>query len=286
MDVVLINPPAEMLGTANAILTGRATRYYVPAFPGPLSVKSVISGAASWSTSERFTVTPGECLLLNDGQIYDITIESRSPVHTFCVFFERGFVESACKVEAATSDVPLLDDPWTAPPVGFYERLHRRYAPVMSSLAAVRDALGRSELDSRIADLAGAVARSIVHARVEWNRTPGKRAATRAELYRRLIRGREYLESEHDGSLAGAARAACLSTYHFHRLFTAVFGETPHRMVMRRRRHRALQLLTDTDSSVTEISAMCGFTTASAFATAIRQQYGASPTQLRKNRKG
>lgn len=281
MHAVLINPPAARLGAVNAILTGRGRRYHVPAFPGPLSLKSVVSGAATWTTRERFALKPGQCLLLNDGQVYDITIESRDPVETFCVFFERGLVENACRAESA-EDNTLLDDPWTAPPVGFYERIHPSGTAVMPALDAVRLALNSAFLEDRVFDLAGAIAGWHVRARREWTRIPGKRPSTREEIYRRLLRGRDYLESSTPPvRLGDAARAACLSAYHFHRLYTAVFGETPHRFLMRLRLERAVNLLERTDRQITGISLECGFATPSAFSNAIRQAYGTTPTQIR-----
>ena len=64
-----VNPPARELGSVNAIVAGRARRYEVKNFRGPLSLKSVLSGSAVWETSSgRFEVLPGSVLVLNDGE--------------------------------------------------------------------------------------------------------------------------------------------------------------------------------------------------------------------------
>ncbi len=57
------------------------------------------------------------------------------------------------------------------------------------------------------------------------------------ELFRRLCRSRDYLAAGFDQPLrlADAAREACLSPYHYHRLFTHTFGETPHEFLTRLR---------------------------------------------------
>ena len=89
-----VNPPATVLGVDNAVLTGTSRRYFVPDFEGPLSIKTVVAGSAVWEAEgRRFTVLENSYLVLNDRQRYTITIDATRSVTTFCVFFERGFVE-------------------------------------------------------------------------------------------------------------------------------------------------------------------------------------------------
>jgi hypothetical protein len=91
-----INPPGRTLGTENAILSGYGTQYHVRDFEGCLSLKSVVQGSADWETDGRRFVVHQDCyLILNDRQHYTITIDSPKRVRTFCLFFERGFVESS-----------------------------------------------------------------------------------------------------------------------------------------------------------------------------------------------
>jgi AraC family transcriptional regulator len=70
---------------------------------------------------------------------------------------------------------------------------------------------------------------------------PANRPATRAELFRRVRRGQEYLHASasSDSDLAEIARQACLSPYHFHR----AFGQTPHQCRNRLRLGRARRML-------------------------------------------
>ena len=74
------------------------------------------------------------------------------------------------------------------------------------------------------------------------------------DTFRRLCRGRDLLASEYQSRvlLEHAAREACLSEYHFHRLFRASFGETPHEFLTRMRMDRAKQMLAS-ERSVTEV---------------------------------
>ena len=91
MGNVLINPSATQLGAANAVLRGRGVRYE-SRFAGPLSIKGVMAGSATWETSAgRFEVVPGSVLLIHENEEYIVTIDALRPVETFCFFFARGF---------------------------------------------------------------------------------------------------------------------------------------------------------------------------------------------------
>lgn len=66
------------------------------------------------------------------------------------------------------------------------------------------------------------------------------------------------LEQNSDHSIEMLASSACLSFYHFNRVFTGVAGETPGEMCRRLRNHRATWLLRYTDASNTDHSDVGG----------------------------
>ena len=78
------------------------------------------------------------------------------------------------------------------------------------------------------------------------------------------------------------AAAACLSRAHFIRSFRDAFGETPHRYLQRRRIERAMELLRNTDTPVTEICLAVGFTSLGTFSRTFRDVLGASPRAYRR----
>ncbi len=77
------------------------------------------------------------------------------------------------------------------------------------------------------------------------------------------------------------AAVACLSAAHFTRSFHAVFGETPHRYLQRRRVERSMFLLRETDRSVTEICLDVGFTSLGTFSRTFREIVGETPSGYR-----
>ena len=101
------------------------------------------------------------------------------------------------------------------------------------------------------------------------------------DTFRRLCRGRDLLASEYRSRvfLAQAAREACLSEFHFHRVFCATFGETPHDFVTRLRMDQARQMLAS-ERSVTEVCFEVGYESLGSFSSKFRAQFGRSPAEF------
>lgn len=116
---------------------------------------------------------------------------------------------------------------------------------------------------------------------VWWDAAVG---AAIEDLNRRMLRARDLMDSRYAEPLdvATVARAAHLSPAHFARTFRAVFGESPHRYLQRRRIERAMALLRTTDRSVTEICTAVGFGSLGTFSRTFSAVVGESPTAHRQ----
>ena len=77
------------------------------------------------------------------------------------------------------------------------------------------------------------------------------------------------------------ASVAHVSPAHFIRSFRAVFGETPHRYLQRRRVERSMFLLRETGRSVTDICFDVGFTSLGTFSRTFRAIVGETPSGYR-----
>ncbi|MBI1847698.1 MAG: AraC family transcriptional regulator [Candidatus Rokubacteria bacterium] len=83
-------------------------------------------------------------------------------------------------------------------------------------------------------------------------------------------------------SLAGLARVAAFSPFHFHRVFTAVTGETLFGFIQRLRIERAAVALSlHAERSVLAVALDHGFTSAAGFARAFRARFGMSASAWR-----
>ena len=103
------------------------------------------------------------------------------------------------------------------------------------------------------------------------------------ELNRRLLRARDAMDRAYDQPLdvRAVAAVAHLSEAHFIRSFRAVFGETPHRYLQRRRVERSMFLLRETERSVTDICFDVGFTSRGTFSRMFRDIVGETPSDYR-----
>lgn len=101
---------------------------------------------------------------------------------------------------------------------------------------------------------------------------------------RRLLRARDTIDRSYAEPLdvAALARVAHVSRAHFARQFRAVFGETPHRYLQRRRIERAMELLRDTDRPVTEVCLDVGFASLGTFSRTFSAVVGESPSAYRE----
>lgn len=285
---VLVNPSKLGLDSGNCILTGRGRRYYVRAFAGPLSIKSMLHGSAVWRTNEAaHRVTEESWLLLNHGQTYSLTIDEDDPVETFVVFLRRGLVDEA----AASLTLPekaLLDDPDAVVPSRFREGVRRHDGAVTPVLRDLKRALREGSpfdgyMEEKFLLLANSLAIGRREIQVQIARLSATRAATRLEVHRRLENARDFLEENlaRPIQLKHMARVACLSSFHFHRQFTLAFGQPPHRWLALRRLAEARRLLSETDLPISEVSMKVGFESLGSFCTLFRRHFGLTPTAVR-----
>lgn len=94
----------------------------------------------------------------------------------------------------------------------------------------------------------------------------------------------EYIEThlDEDIRLEALARRACLSKYHFHRLFRRAVGEPVRQYVRRRRMERAAEELAETGRPILEIALDCRYASQEAFSRAFQRIYTVPPGKYRR----
>ncbi|RKU67429.1 AraC family transcriptional regulator [Parabacteroides sp. AF17-3] len=97
-----------------------------------------------------------------------------------------------------------------------------------------------------------------------------------------------YIEKNLDKvlSLDVVSRHANFSPFHFHRIFTALIGETLADFVLRLRTEKAAKLLQeDKNIPIVEIAYKCGFTNQTSFSRAFRKSFSMTAHEFRKKEK-
>src|SRR5215475_9180540 len=114
---------------------------------------------------------------------------------------------------------------------------------------------------------------------------PSQKTQANSEYAQRINRVIDYLRGNLDRQvkLEDLAKVACFSEFHFHRIFSAVSGETLNNFTNRLRLEKAARLLRFSDKRLTAIALDCGFSSSATFSRAFRSGYGTSPSQFRKS---
>lgn len=114
---------------------------------------------------------------------------------------------------------------------------------------------------------------------------PSAKTQANSEYTQRIDRVTDYLrENLHRPmKLTELANVACFSEFHFHRIFTALTGETLNNFTNRLRLEKAARLLRYSEQSLTDIALDCGFSSSATFSRAFRSGYDTSPSQFRKS---
>ena len=109
-------------------------------------------------------------------------------------------------------------------------------------------------------------------------------SAARERTNRTMLRVRDVLDRDYASELdlEALARLAHVSPDHLIRTFKAVFGETPHRYLQRRRVERAMFLLRTTDQTVTDICMAVGFSSLGTFSRVFTEVVGEPPSVYRR----
>lgn len=114
--------------------------------------------------------------------------------------------------------------------------------------------------------------------------TPSK---TQAEYIRRINLALKFIEQNLDQTiqLDDVARVSHFSSFHFHRLFHALVGETVNEYISRKRMEKAAKMLIyKPGMTVTDIAEAGGFSSCANFAKAFKLYFGVSASELRKGK--
>jgi AraC-like DNA-binding protein len=257
---------------------------------GLLSIKSFYNGEAHYAIgSRRFVVGDSSYFILNNGQHYDIQIDSDRLIESFCLFFAPGFADDVQHSLGSATDRLLTEpqSPRVSSPA-FFERSYPHDNTVSPALMRLRSALAHGHLDqSWLIEQFHLIMQRLLHTQAniyqEIDAIPAMRAATREELYRRIHYAREYAAALFTTpiTLDDMARVAGLSPNHLLRTFKQVFDQTPYQYIVAKRVAYAHDLLRSTDQGVTDICFAVGFASLGAFSWWFRQRVGVSPSSYR-----
>ena len=117
------------------------------------------------------------------------------------------------------------------------------------------------------------------------NSIESARLATRKELLRRLLIGRQWMDESflEISDIRQIASCCHLSEFHFFRSFRQAFGITPYQYLLKKRLQLAHRLILQSEWSISAIALHCNFPDLFTFSKAFKRAFGKAPSLLRSN---
>ncbi|MBK7871697.1 MAG: helix-turn-helix transcriptional regulator [Saprospiraceae bacterium] len=281
----------EIFKKRNVIFRAKTHYSEFPEHWGCLSVKTVSTGVESFFIeNEHFVLNQEKYLVLNEGQYYGSHVESEKEVESFTINFSQEFVKQAVNT-LFTHDEELINNPsfeTVAIPefVQYFYNHDTIITPLIQKIKLLSDHFSANQ--NQIEDAYYQLFRALMLKKKEVNqliqKTPALKKSTQIELYRRLTRAKDYIDSHFAKSISldDIAQVACLSTFHFLTCFKALHGLTPYQYLTRVRLQQAKKLLKTKDISVQEVCQMVGYEDISSFSKLYKKTFGASPSKTEK----
>ena len=117
-------------------------------------------------------------------------------------------------------------------------------------------------------------------------RCPGRSVRRKRQVFGRLQRARLFLEGHRHRvvRLSELAELTSFSSWYLSKTFHEIYEESPQAASVRLRLEHACELLANTDCSIGEVGAACGFDNSCSFARAFRMRYRTTATAYRQSR--
>lgn len=254
-----------------------------------LSIKSFYNGSARYTVQQReYSVNERNYLIMNDLTKYNLIIDNKFPIESFCVFFSPGFVSQIVS-ELNSSGEQLLDfSIKKSEGIKLFERNYLHGGDISKILFHARQSsistLSEIEKEEFYHSLLNAILFQNSDSLKKADRLALKKKSTREEIYRRLFYAKDFIDCNYieNLTLKKISGVAMLSENHLLRNFKQVFNISPFQYIMQLKIAEAKRQIIETDKSVTEIAISLGYSSLSNFSYYFKNVVGLSPFALRK----
>ena len=267
-------------GHENCIVSGTGRNAEYTPFRQRLSVKLARGGRERYFVDGRsIAVDDDSFLILNDNRTYASRFESNVDLESFSIFFRPGMAEEVYGAVLTPIERALAEGgEGDRRPFEFVEALHPHDSIVSPVLRYIHYGLmsGVEDGDWYEEQFQFLLERMLAHHRrvaEQVERLPAFKTATRREILRRIALAVDLVHSSYEQNidLAEMAQAACLSKFHFLRLFTELHGLTPHAYLQRKRALAATRLFETSKLSAGQVAERVGFNSRSTMARQLRR---------------
>ncbi|QHT67193.1 helix-turn-helix transcriptional regulator [Rhodocytophaga rosea] len=276
-------------GWPNCIINARGQSSYRPDIKGTLSLFMNVKGETRCGVdNQKVQVDTSHFFISNQHQPYTLEVENTT-TETFNIHFSEKLLSEVYAGLITPADI-LIDNHSRIEGqyLHFFNRLYRKeevFTKLIQRLYLYSQQEYRNPilLDELLTDLLVYLMqlhRDIIR---EMHRISALKKSTQVEIYKRLCESLNYLHSFYNKeiTLDELSAVACLSKFHYLRLFKSVLHLSPHQYLLKLRLDKAKELLQYTQIPVTDISITVGFENNTSFSRLFQQRFGQSPLNYR-----
>lgn len=250
-----------------------------------LSLNFNLDGRQTYHAGSRaFTVSPEKYLLINEGQVFKTSVKTAMPNRMVTLAFKVGLAEEILQ-SFQLNNPALLDDPFRSP-TGSAEFIEKTYSIDPEIQASVTDLIDfeheQLEIEQKLEHILVYILTQQLNIRNEVLSIAKSKVSTRLEIYRRLHWSLDFLNDNftRDLTVEQLASEACLSTFHYKRLFSELFKISPYQYLINKRLEKARSLL-NTELKISDVCLHVGWKDASSFTRLFKKRFSLTPEQFR-----
>ena len=276
---------------SNVIIHAKTKSVEYPEHWGPLSLKCAFNG------NEYFRVNGGEIainnknyLILNEGNYYSSCIDSETKVESFSINFSPALSGEMATGLLETDDFNICNYGYERKKVLFGEQLYVFDDMMTGMIRELRNIIfdpspEKMAIEYLYRKMLGHLFRQQRQLNKNIGSVPKIRLSTQKELYKRLTRAKDYIDScyDRDLSLNELAGVCYLNSSYFLRQFKNYYKVTPRQYLIGKRMQAAKeQLESGKRLPITDICTMVGYSDLSSFSKLFKQYYSCSPERYRR----
>ncbi|MFC4262242.1 helix-turn-helix transcriptional regulator [Ferruginibacter yonginensis] len=275
----------------NSIVFSSLHNFFEPVHSKGFAIKYVAEGSERYVlNNEIFDVQAGNYLLCNATKLGHVEIESAKNVKGICINIIPAIIhEVAASFKRPDSAFPDIDLGLFLSTDNFIENQYQASSTAVGK--ALHDfqqyiTLHQIAVQQLPIDFFYTLAEKIVVDQQpiykQLQSIPVVKSATKRQLFKQLQQGKFYIDHHFATkiSINQIAQYACMSEYHFFRLFKSIYKQTPHQYILFKRLQFAKKLLQQGGTSIAAIAYECGFVDVFAFSKAFKQYMGCTPSSL------
>jgi len=277
----------ESEGFPSVIIRTTPSSVYRPDIPGPISLFTNIRGSSACTVDNRRTLIPeGYFFISNCYQEY--TLEIEKPAETFNIHIGEVFSRQALGALMTPVEAVLNNGlNQKTNNVAFFNKLYRKdekFDNLIRKLCVLQShTFHKLKFEETLMEVLAYLLNQHRDQLKKLALLPAIKQSTRIELFRRLSYALDLIHStsSFEPGIDQLAAAACLSRYHFIRLFKLAFQASPYQYMQEQKLKKAEELLKQTKLPIQEIAYSLGFENSSSLSRLFYKRKGIYPSYFR-----